>query len=215
MKEVPSKTKRKDDVKLLILKAAKKLFLENGFSSTSIRKIAGEIGYSPTTIYLYYKDKNDIVYALHQEGFSLLRSELTALMIVEDPFERLKALGRSYLQFAKENPDYYELMFIQKEPMEFLDKDSENELWIGGRQIFDFIVNTILECQNEGYFLNGSPNFIALQAWGMVHGLCSLHLTTRLQKISYENFTFANSDDLLEEAFKTYVAFIERTKNIN
>src|SRR5690554_7192785 len=130
MKKTVRKKKPKEDIKTAILNAAKNLFLEKGFEATSLRKIAVEIGYSPTTIYLYYKDKNDIVYALHQEGFSLLRSELTALMIVEDPFERLKALGRSYLQFAKENPDYYELMFIQKEPMEFLDKDSENELWI-------------------------------------------------------------------------------------
>lgn len=79
------KGKQKADVKKLILSAAKKLFIEEGYRETSIRKIAAEIGYSPTTIYIYYKDKNDIVYALHQEGFSMLKTFFSALQIVEDP----------------------------------------------------------------------------------------------------------------------------------
>lgn len=216
MKDVKTRIKRKEDVKLLILNAAKKLFAENGFQTTSIRRIATEIGYSPTTIYLYYKDKNDIVYALHQEGFYLLKNNLTALSNVESPFERLKALGRSYLDFAKAYPDYYELMFINKEPMNFIDKDQNEvnkEIWSGGREVFDFIVGTIKECQQEGYFYKDHPDYIALQAWSLVHGLCSLFISTRLQKISEENFTSHPSADLLEEVFKTYVDFIERTKN--
>jgi AcrR family transcriptional regulator len=214
MKALEAKNKRKEDVKLLILNAAKKLFLEKGFQATSVRNIATEIGYSPTTIYLYYKDKSDIVYDLHQEGFAILKNNLTTLSMVEAPFERLKALGRSYLNFAKENPDFYELMFVLKEPMQFLDNDSNEEIWEGGRQVFGFIVNTIKECQSEGYFYTKDPNYIALQAWGMVHGLCSLHITTRLQKIAQENFTSASSDELLEQAFKTYVEFIERTNSL-
>ncbi|VTQ03121.1 TetR/AcrR family transcriptional regulator [Sphingobacterium daejeonense] len=67
------KLKHKEDLRTLILEAAKKLFVQEGYEATSIRKIAKEIGFSPTTIYLYYKDKSDIVYALHQVGFGILR----------------------------------------------------------------------------------------------------------------------------------------------
>lgn len=209
-----SKTKRKEDIKLLILEAARKLFLEQGFQATSVRKIAAEIGYSPTTIYLYYKDKNDIIYALHQEGFSLLRMKLTALAHVENPFERLKALGYSYLMFAKDYPDYYELMFMLKEPMQYLDNESEKEIWEGGRQVYAFIVSTIEECQEEGYFYSINPNEVALQAWSVVHGLCSLFLTTRLQKLVSDEPTPEESEGVLESVFKAYVDFVEQSKRL-
>jgi AcrR family transcriptional regulator len=123
MKVQEKKSKRKEDVKVLILNAAKKLFLEEGYQSASIRKIAAEIGLSPTTIYLYYKDKSDIAYALHLEGFAILRTLFSALISVESPFERLKATGRIYLKFSVDNPDFYSIMFMMKEPMDFLDSE--------------------------------------------------------------------------------------------
>ncbi|MBW7869090.1 MAG: TetR/AcrR family transcriptional regulator [Brumimicrobium sp.] len=212
MKEVKTKVKHKEDIKLSILNAAKTLFTEKGFEATSIRNIASEIGYSPTTIYLYYKDKNDIIYTLHQEGFDILRNKLTVLAFVENPFERLKALGKAYLKFAKEHRDYYELMFIQKEPMNFLDQDPNKEIWEGGRQIFSFIVGTISECQNMGYFNEDSPNDIALHSWGFVHGLCSLYLTTRLEKVACENFSTEPAEVLLDSAFNAYIRFVEQAK---
>ncbi|MEJ0102030.1 MAG: helix-turn-helix domain-containing protein [Bacteroidota bacterium] len=111
------KIKHKVDLKQSILAAAKKLFLEDGYEATSIRKIAAEIEFSPTTIYLYYKDKNEIAHALHEEGFKILSERFTVLAQVEHPFERLKAMGRIYMQFALENIDFYEIMFIMKEPL--------------------------------------------------------------------------------------------------
>src|SRR5690625_6541021 len=80
MNKLGGNKKTKGDIKTAIINAAKKLILEKGFEATSLRKIAAEIGYSPTTIYLYYKDKNDIIYALHQDGFNLFRSKLDPLM---------------------------------------------------------------------------------------------------------------------------------------
>ena len=52
-----------------ILKSAHKIFVEKGFDDVSIRNIAVDIEYSPATIYLYFKDKNEIFYALHTEAF--------------------------------------------------------------------------------------------------------------------------------------------------
>ncbi|MGL1180856.1 TetR/AcrR family transcriptional regulator, partial [Vibrio parahaemolyticus] len=53
------KEKQKLELKRLILDASMKLFVEEGFENVSIRKIADLIEYSPTTIYLYFKDKNE------------------------------------------------------------------------------------------------------------------------------------------------------------
>lgn len=212
MKVSDKKAKRKEDVRTLILNAAKKLFVEEGYQSASIRKIASEIGYSPTTIYLYYKDKNDIVHALHIEGFTILKMMFSSLEFVENPFERLKAIGRTYLKFAKDYPDFYEVMFTMKEPMDYLESEDGTVCWEEGKQVFAMLVQTISDCQEAGYFPDSDTNQTALQAWAMVHGLCSLHITTHLQKVGEECLSESSSEALVEGAFTTYVNLMAQTK---
>lgn len=211
MKASEKKSLRKEGVRANILNAAKKLFVQEGYHGASIRKIASEIGCSPTTIYLYYADKNDIVYALSQEGFVILRTLFSSLHNVEAPFERLKALGRTYLKFAREHPDYYEVMFMLKEPMEFLNSKEGEECWMEGIQTFDVLVSTVVDCQKEGFFRGTKPESVALQAWAVVHGLSSLYITSRLQKMSEERYT-EDADELIESSFQTYAGFLEATK---
>ncbi|MEZ4890008.1 MAG: TetR/AcrR family transcriptional regulator [Crocinitomicaceae bacterium] len=140
---------KKEDVRKLILDAAKKLFIEQGYEATSMRNIATEINYSPTTIYLYYKDKGDIIYALHQEGFTILKMLFMPLATVEAPFERLKALGRTYLNFAKEYPEYYEVMFMMKETMDHLDKTANEELWKEEKKCLDLLFQPLLNAKKK------------------------------------------------------------------
>jgi AcrR family transcriptional regulator len=109
------KERQKEELRAKILQAAKVLFIEKGFEETSIRNIAEKIEYSPTTIYLYFKDKDDIFHAVHQEGFKLLLNQyFKPLSHVKAPFERLKAISLAYITFAVENPELYHLMFINK-----------------------------------------------------------------------------------------------------
>lgn len=212
MKNPEKKIKRKEDVRSLILNVAKKIFVEEGYQSASIRKIASGIGYSPTTIYLYYKDKNAIVHALHVEGFTILKMMFSSLEFVENPFERLKVIGRTYLRFSKEYPDFYEVMFMMKEPMDFLESEDGVVCWEEGKSVFDLLVATVVDCQKDGYFPDSDVNQTALQAWSMVHGLCSLYITTHLQKVGEECLSESSSDILVEGAFKTYVSLMEKTK---
>src|SRR5215211_3409773 len=93
------KKKEKEDKRTLILDAARKIFLEKGFTQASIRNIAEEIEHSPGTIYLYFRDKDEIFHALHEEGFGRMLEKMEPLRFVSDPFERLKAMGRVYLDF--------------------------------------------------------------------------------------------------------------------
>lgn len=213
MKSEEKKLKNRENVRDVILSAAKKLFVAEGFKSTSIRKIAAEVGVSPTTIYLYYKDKNEIVHALHQEGFVKLRTMLLSLKNVDSPFERLKATGRTYIQFALENPEYYEVMFVMREPLDFLAEDEKDPCWEEGRLIFNFIRYTIEECQKDGFFLGSDVNAVTLQSWALVHGLCSLHTSTHLTKVVQNNVTTLPLDTIVETTFTAFINFIERTKN--
>jgi len=207
------KDRHKEDLRQRILDAAKTLFMKHGYEATSIRKIAAEIKFSPTTIYLYYRDKNDILYALHQEGFRMLGISFAALAQVEHPFERLKAMGRTYLQFALENSDFYELMFIMKEPLLWLDEKSCTSAdWEEGVKVFDFLQNTILDCQNHNYFAGQNPKLFSLFVWSTVHGLCSLTLHGHFEHVVKENDFDADANSVLKSSFENFLNILEKIK---
>lgn len=185
------KERQKEELRGKILEAAKALFIEHGFEDTSIRNIAEKIEYSPTTIYLYFKDKDDIFYALHQEGFVLLNQYLRALQNVTDPFERLKAICKAYVAFALENREFYDLMFISRSPMNAL-IDKDDEKWEEGNKAFGALVATITECIQRGYFAGMNPEVLSFTCWSMVHGIVSLEIRGRcsvISEINQENLT--------------------------
>ena len=179
------KERQKEELRTKILEVAKALFIERGYEETSIRNIAERIEYSPTTIYLYFKDKDDIFYALHQEGFLLLNQYFRVLQNVADPFERLKAITKAYIDFALENREFYDLMFISRSPMNALTK--EDDKWEEGKNAFGFLVATVAQCIEKGYFHGMEPEVLSFTCWSMVHGICALEVRGRCSVISEEN----------------------------
>ncbi|MCB9357925.1 MAG: TetR/AcrR family transcriptional regulator [Calditrichaeota bacterium] len=159
-----------------ILESAKSLFAEDGFQNVSIRKIADKIEYSPATIYLYFKDKDAILFALHNEGFRTLFSRQGENMRIVDPAKRLRALLEGYLDFALDEPEYYDLMFMLFTPLPKILKTSE---WRYGRRAFRALQTTIQECQNKGLLKNTSIEAASLGLWGAAHGIAALLLRQR------------------------------------
>src|SRR5436853_6901682 len=104
----------KQELRQVILTAAGTLFLEQGYERFSLRKVAELIGYSPTTIYLYFRDKDDLLFTVVDEGFKRFGQQLAAAAAsTGDPWERIIALGRAYVAFGLQNHEYYQLMFMQ------------------------------------------------------------------------------------------------------
>ena len=206
------KERPKEDLRKQILDAAKVVFKQEGFEATSIRKIASAIGYSPTTIYLYYKDKSDIIHALHTEGFALLNSRFSVLAMVEHPFERLKAMGRIYMQFAMEHGDFYEVMFIMREPIEYLANYCQNEEWMEGSTAFYALLQSVEACMAEGYFKNYEPIQMVMVIWAFMHGLCTMKIVGHLDQIATNKSQLPDPGTLMEDTFQAFVRLIESTK---
>lgn len=186
----------------LILEAAKKLFIVKGVEQTSMRAIAEAIEYSPATIYLYYKDKNELIHDLHVEGFTRMNQSMAPLIHVKNPMEKLAAMGRAYVQFALENPDYYELMFITQKPIEGLEKP---ENWKEGALTFDSLVNVVHECQSQGKFPGKDPIRLSFLIWSCVHGICALKCCRRIDIIQD-----IPHDQLIADALHYFIDFLER-----
>lgn len=177
------KAKEKTELKALILNSARKLFVENGIEQTTIRSIAHSIDYSIGTVYKYFKDKNAILYELHQQGFQDLGNRFLALYKENDPMERLRAMGKVYIQFAKTHPDMYDLMFSVKAPIEFLDAVNQQQ-WNEGKATFDVLRSTIKDCIDSGHFKGHKLEPLAFLIWSCVHGMCSLEIRNRTKGVN-------------------------------
>jgi len=94
-----------------ILDAARRLWLERGPRGVSARKIAEAVGLSPTAIYLYFRNIEEVLEHLRLEGHALLAGYLAAAGPELPAVERIRAMGRAYHRFGLEHPQQYALMF--------------------------------------------------------------------------------------------------------
>lgn len=171
------KEREKAEMKERILDAALKMFLEEGYAKTSIRNIADAIEYSPGTIYLYFKDKDELLYEVQGEAYLKLLQAFKKNVTNEDPVERLGELARTYIDFGLENPELYDLMFIIRAPMNVEKDEHEGH----GGDSFAFLVNCLKACMEKNLLIFKDVNLAALQLWSIVHGLVSLNLRCRLR----------------------------------
>lgn len=204
MSTTERKAREKEALKMLILKGAKKLFLERGIEQTTIRNIADEIDYSVGTVYVYFKDKNAILHDLHSIGFQELGGYFTELFAIKDPMERLRKMGFTYLKFAMENSEMYDLMFIVKAPMEFIES-TEKEAWNEGADTFGALKKTVKECMDNGHFEGHSLEALSFMIWSLVHGMCCLEIRQRTKGVK-----FSNPDTILSDGYNEYLKIIKK-----
>jgi AcrR family transcriptional regulator len=198
------KERDKEELRERILVAAKTLFLEKGVEKTSIRNIADLIEYSPGSIYHYFKDKNEIFHALHQGGFQQLMSRMEVIASVPNPMERLKGMGTIYVQFALENPDMYDLMFIKEAPMDHVARTKALQ-WNEGEATFKFLRSTLRECMEQGYFQGHEEETLSFLIWSTVHGMVSLQIRRRCEVVLADR-----QDTIVKDGLNEFFSILDR-----
>ncbi len=106
----------KQQLRQRILAATLDLLTQEGYEQVSIRKVASRIGYSPTTIYLYFKNKADLIQNVVDDGFFrfMLRLEAVNKGGSKSPLRQLIEGMRVYIGFALENTNWYRATFRSK-----------------------------------------------------------------------------------------------------
>jgi len=158
-----------------ILAAARQLFAKEGYESVSMRRIAQKIEYSPTTIYLYFRDKEELIDELCEESFSLLSKKLEkAVGGGGDPVENLKRGLRAYVDFGIQHPNHYRTTFLT------VHEDlSPDQMSGAGRAAFESMLKGIGDCIEAGRLRETDVNAIGQVLWCMIHGLTALQITHR------------------------------------
>lgn len=164
-----------------ILQAAKELFLEHGYDSVTIRKIADRVGVSAPALYLYFPDKEQMMLALCDQTFGLLLEGLGDIeKNVSDPRERIRKFGEAYLRFGLQHPDEYRLIFLGSNIPESMRKlghrmpiDDPTRPGVVGAMVFQRLVNMLTEAEATGLELNYPADTCAELCWMSIHGLTS------------------------------------------
>jgi AcrR family transcriptional regulator len=139
----------RDAVRRGILDAARELFVSEGYQNVSIRKIAERVEYSPAALYSYFPSKDDIFFALAEEGFRLLYGD-PADFDTHDalpPLDRIRAIFWKLYSFSREQPQYFSLMFIDRTVPSV---SRHYERFAFARQMKNRLLQRIEQCIQDG-----------------------------------------------------------------
>jgi len=174
----PSRVRRdreKAETRRLIVEAARELFTSEGYAQTSMRRIADQIGYTATTIYHHFQDKDALLNELCLLDFRALGEALRRMEQIPDPIQRIRAMGTNYVHFALEHPQQFRFMFMVERPMpgpETIHIDPAEDGYI-------FLKTNVQEALDAGAFRlpYTDPELISQLLWSGMHGIATIHLS--------------------------------------
>jgi AcrR family transcriptional regulator len=162
----------KQEVRQAILATSSELFLEHGYANFSLRQVAEKIGYSPGTIYLYFQDKDAVLFTIMEEGVRRFGEILSQAATITDVRERLAAISRAYVDFGLGYPAHYQLMFMQR--TDFLVRDTDAQPIIA---IFELWKNVVEDAMKAGVLRMGDPVSTGDTLWALLHGVVSIAIS--------------------------------------
>lgn len=162
----------KEELKQIILKEAAALFLEQGYDRFSMRQLAERIGYSVATLYLYFRDKDALLFTVVDDGFARFIQELrTAVSSHTDSWERLQALGNAYIRFGLNNPVYYQLMFMWRVDYLTTNAEGHEKPRLEG---FGILREAVQYAIDSGSMLADDTQSTSDMFWASMHGIVAL-----------------------------------------
>ena len=186
------RAREKEVLRSQILTAASELFVAEGVQSVSMRRIAEKIEYAPSTIYLYFKDKEELLHTICREVFE----ELTAILAEIHsrglaPLDQLRAGLRAYVDFGLEHPNHYLLVFGPAMYEEVPGEPSPED--VAGVKAFDQLRQTIQYGISTGAIRQADVDVLSQTIWMMLHGITDLLIISK----DVPNFPWADQESVI------------------
>jgi AcrR family transcriptional regulator len=172
--------------------AAQELYLRDGIEGFSMRRVADMVGVSAPAIYRHFKNKDELLNEIVIEGLKILEGYLRPALEAATPFDRLVRMTDNYLNFALEQPKYFDFAFLIPNPgLSPVAEEIARPDW----STFRLAVEQVAACAEAGIFPADDPLETAITIWAEVHGLITLHRTGR----------FGQDADLFREVYRQSV----------
>ena len=170
--------REKSETRDKILDAARELFVTEGYEGVSMRRVAEKIEYSPTAIYVYFADKNELFHELCRQDFARLQAVMQSAEMPADPIERLRQIGRSYIQFGVRFPNHYVFMFMTPHLPQEPDEEDREIMGNPEKDAYAMLKRAVQEAINAGCFRDEvqDAELVSQTLWASVHGVISLNI---------------------------------------
>lgn len=170
--------REKSETRDKILDAARELFVTEGYEGVSMRRVADKIEYSPTAIYVHFKDKAELFRELCQQDFGRLAEVFQGSAMPIDPVERLKQIGRTYIDFGINYPNHYKFMFMTAHPPVGLDEEQREEMRNPELDAYAFLKWAVHQAIDAGRLREEltDAEIVSQTLWAAVHGVISLNI---------------------------------------
>jgi AcrR family transcriptional regulator len=147
---------------------------ERGSEEVSLRRIATNLGVSPSAAYNHFSDKDALLHEVGEHGHDDLDRRMAEALAAhtEDSDEaaiaRFRSLGEAYFGFAVDEPNLFLLTFGR---MCFNATEGEHE-----SSPYDRLGAALDELDTRGLLRSGARPNLDLTVWAAVHGMCVLIL---------------------------------------
>ena len=214
MKTIDRKDWEKKQRKNRIVDIAQEIFFKKGFENATMEDIASAAGYNQRTVYLYFKDKQDLFLAVVLRGLKILNSMLKdAFDSPEKKYPKIIELGRAYFNFFIRHPEYFDLIMAYesktciyyKKTQDEKDEYFKTECQRATDESADIVTTAIKDAiKNNIIKTSLSPRQVMLILWGQIFGVTQIVLMRKeffedAYGIAYEDL-FSHFIDLAEKA---------------
>lgn len=155
-----------------LLDAGLHLLRTEGASALRVRRVAEAANCSTMGVYTWFGDKHGLIEALWLDGFRRFGEALIVPSKVEDASERVRELMDTYWRWATDNPADYQLMFGRTAAEYEPSQDARDE----AAMTFVVLAEAMRAAQDAGRLRSGEPAEMAIQLWGVAHGLVAIGL---------------------------------------
>ena len=143
----------------------------------SVRRVAEKAEYSPASLYGYFPSKDDLFFALAEEGFRKL-FEFTNGQLPDDPMEALREGFLRYYQFSRLHREYFELMFMDR-TVPRIGHDWQRFAFVN--EMIGEICEIVRRAIDAGQLPATTDPQVAFHVlWGAMHGPAAVALCERL-----------------------------------
>lgn len=199
------RARQKQLLRQQILDAARELLVREGYDRLSMRRVADRIDYSPTAIYLHFKDKQELVFSLCEESFAKLVHELETLSDdYPDPLVRLRRGMQRYIAFGLKNPNHYIPAFVL--PPADLDPKRRQAMLSpesSAMRALATLRDTIADGVKAKKLRKVDPDVAARSTWAALHGITSL-------LIVHDHFPWGDRDLVIQNLLDSLVDGLRR-----
>jgi len=158
-----------------ITETAAFLFSEKGYHSVTMEDIAHEVGLAKGTLYLYFKNKEDLFFSILKEKTQLLLTRIRFDINTDIPYiEQLNDFVRTYLNFFEDHRAFFKIIQSEEGRVDIKDKDNlHRHLLKSFNDYFQILVDFIKEGQDKGELRKQNPLVAAKVLRGILHSFTS------------------------------------------